>query len=428
MTKARVKPRRRGYWQSLLMVSLAALAGLAFLLWYSSTDSFQRMVRQRLVAHLERVTGGTVELGSIHTVPFRFQVEARNLTIHGLEAAGEVPYAHVDHLVAKVEPLSVLGGELGFKSVVLDHPVIRIIWNREGGSNQPQPKLHSASRTTILEQLFAFSIHRLEARGGELEWGDQTIPLDFVVHDLSADMTYSLLRRHYLGNLSVGQVETRLRKLSPIDWRAEMRFVLSRDALAVDSLKVISGQSQLNGRARLENFHRPTLLAAYDLRIDLGDARRVLGDPRIEGGVFEASGSGSWSAKDFSATGRLGVRDLDWRGASQTIRNASWSAQFAASPRRLSFTALNAKLLGGTWTGGAEIENWIDFSSARSSVGKKSEEQKGNSAPAGEGFLGERSHRRLDATGADSRPYASGRARDRHHRCPLAGLDPQRRS
>ena len=85
-----VKPRRRRFWKYLLLVTLAGLLVLASFAWYATTDSFQAMVRRRLVAELERVTGGRVDLGGFHTVPFRLQVEVRDLTVHGREGPGEV--------------------------------------------------------------------------------------------------------------------------------------------------------------------------------------------------------------------------------------------------------------------------------------------------------------------------------------------------
>ena len=110
--------------------------GLGGLAWYATTDSFQAMVRQRLVAELQRVTGGRVELGSIHTIPFRFVIDVRDLTIHGREAAGEVPYAHVDRLVAKVRLTSALGIGLGFESLVVERPVVHVILY-PGRNHQP---------------------------------------------------------------------------------------------------------------------------------------------------------------------------------------------------------------------------------------------------------------------------------------------------
>ena len=85
----------------LLWLTLAGLLLLLGLGWYTTTDAFRDLVRGRLVAMLEQMTGGRVELGSLHTVPFHFQMEVRDLTIHGREQPGDVPYAHVNSLMAQ---------------------------------------------------------------------------------------------------------------------------------------------------------------------------------------------------------------------------------------------------------------------------------------------------------------------------------------
>jgi len=78
------KPRRR-WWKYLLIVTaIGALSALGLLI-YVNTESFQSLVRRRLVAEVERITGGRVEIGSIHTTPFRLQVDVRGITVHGRE-------------------------------------------------------------------------------------------------------------------------------------------------------------------------------------------------------------------------------------------------------------------------------------------------------------------------------------------------------
>ena len=124
MSEPGAKPRWRRFRTYLLLAGIVIVLLLGALSWYATTDSFQALVRRRVVAELERITGGRVDLGSIHTVPFRFQVEIRDLTIHGREAANEVPYAHVDRLVARVKLISLLETEFGFSSLVVDRPII----------------------------------------------------------------------------------------------------------------------------------------------------------------------------------------------------------------------------------------------------------------------------------------------------------------
>ena len=194
MSETGAKPARRKIWKYLLWLMLAGALVLLGVGWYSTTESFRALVRQRLIATLERITGGRVELGSIHVVPFHFQVEVRDLTIHGREGPREIPYAHVNSLMAQVKILSLLRTELGLNYVVLDHPVVHIILYSDGTTNQPEPKVKATSPKKTMEQLFALSISRLEVRRGELIWGDQRMPLDFALRDVSADMSYSLFR------------------------------------------------------------------------------------------------------------------------------------------------------------------------------------------------------------------------------------------
>ncbi|HXY02169.1 MAG TPA: hypothetical protein VEI49_01270, partial [Terriglobales bacterium] len=110
MTSSSKPSSLRGMWfKYLLIILMAGLILMSALAWYATTPSFQLMVRRRLVTELERITGGQVELGAFHTVPFRFEVDVRDLTVHGREGSGEVPYFHVDRLVARVKLISVLG-------------------------------------------------------------------------------------------------------------------------------------------------------------------------------------------------------------------------------------------------------------------------------------------------------------------------------
>src|SRR4051794_10577174 len=170
------------------------------LIWYSTTPAFQSMVRRRLITELELITGGKVQLGSFHTTPLRLRVDVRDLTIHGLEKDGEIPYAHVDRMLAQVKVISVLGAEFGVSSLELEHPVVHIIFYGDGSTNQPVPTVKRISEKNGVEELFSLSIGELKVDGGELIWDHQRIPINFVANDVSTALTYSLLHQHYTGD------------------------------------------------------------------------------------------------------------------------------------------------------------------------------------------------------------------------------------
>ncbi|HEX7893216.1 MAG TPA: hypothetical protein VF447_03425, partial [Terriglobales bacterium] len=134
-----------------LFAVLSFLLLLSGFLWFITTDSFQEMVRHRLTTAFEHATGGRVEIGSFHVIPLRFQVEIRNLTIHGREGPNELPLAHVDSMTAVVNLSSVLGAKMSFRSLVLDHPVVHVLFYPDGTTNEPAPRQSSGAN---LDKLF----------------------------------------------------------------------------------------------------------------------------------------------------------------------------------------------------------------------------------------------------------------------------------
>jgi translocation and assembly module TamB len=376
MSESVARPRRK-IWKYLLFLILVGLLLVTAAAWYMTTDSFQVWVRHRLVTELERITGGRVDLGSFHTIPFRLQVEVRDLTIHGLERPVEVPYAHVDRVLAQIKIISILGREFGFHAVLLEHPVVHIILYPDGTTNQPRPKLKQDSASSAVASLFSLSINRLDVRRGEFRWDNQQIPLDFIANDVSADMTYSLLQRRYEGTLRLGKVDTRFKAYRPLAWTAEAKFSLGQNNVEVSFLKATSGRSSLTGSGRVQNFREPKIETSYDAVIDLGEFAAIIRRPEVRSGVLHATGQGYWSQADFSLLGKVLLKDFDWRDPSVKLHDTTLNAQFSVNPQHLTLSQIQARLLGGSVSGDAEIANWLTPTAAKLPRGKRLEEQKG---------------------------------------------------
>jgi translocation and assembly module TamB len=369
MSETGAKPagrkNKKRIWKFLLWLTLAGLLLLLGLGWYTTTDAFRDLVRGRLVAMLEQMTGGRVELGSLHTVPFHFQMEVRDLTIHGRERPGDVPYAHVNSLMAQMKVWSILRADVGLDYVILDHPVIHIIFYPDGSTNQPEPKVKQSSRTKPVEQLFALSMNRLEIRHGELIWGDQRIPLDFAASGVSADMSYALFRRTYDGNILLGKADTALQNYRPFAWTAEAHFSLSRNRIEVRSLKATSGRSRLQARGQVQDFSQPDfghtkVEGDYDATIDLAEAAGVVRRPEVRHGEVRFTGHGTWSTHDFSSIGKVLLSNLDWRDVPVGVHNANLSAQYSLNPKRLVLSQIQGRVFGGSVTGDAEVNQWLN--------------------------------------------------------------------
>ena len=298
-----VVPKRRPWWKIFLVLLLLGLVVFGGMAWYFTTDSFQAMVRRRLIAEIEQVTGGRVELAEFHTTPLRLRVDARNLTIHGKESAEATPFVHVDRLVADIHVISAFSLRFGFHDVTIDHPLVHIIVYPDGTTNQPEPASKKKSDGTPVDQFFDLRIARLSVNRGELLWNDERIPLDFSAADVTAHLQHSFLRRHYEAQVTVGKIDTRIQDYRPFAWRADANVTLGRDSLEVKSLVVKSGPSQLKFQGDVSDFRTPALKGNGSLELDLTDAAAILRQRPLRRGKISVVGTGKWSLKDFSFDG-----------------------------------------------------------------------------------------------------------------------------
>jgi translocation and assembly module TamB len=380
-TRPAARPRR--WWKYLLLATGLGIAAVLFGLWYITTDSFQNYVRQRMVAEVERITGGRAEVGSFHIVPFHMQVEVRNITVHGKEAATDIPWIHADSLLARVKVISFLRTEFGFHSLILEHPVVHIAIGPDGATNVPAPRapsleaLHQPEESPSIEKLFALSIDHLSVQNGELQWANRKIPLDLDIHDTNLQMDYSFLRGRYESHLSLGKVDTAFQDFRPFAWMTTVEFSLGTTFIDIKSLQWNSGRSSLQASGRITDFHHPRLDAVYDAHIDLGEASAIARRRDLRAGVADFKGSGHWlideallnsenranpelpTTGEFTASGVMAVRDLNWRDDRLVLGKASATSDYLITDQQIKLSKLQAKLLSGSVTGEAQVDNWL---------------------------------------------------------------------
>jgi translocation and assembly module TamB len=364
-------PTRRRRWKyPLTFFGAAFLASLA-LFAYMNTTSFQSLVRRRLVAEVERITGGRVEIGSIHTTPFRLQVDVRDITVHGRESATDIPLAHVARIVARLKISSLLRSELAFDEVVLDQPVLHVAFYPSGATNFPARQAVRFDPGATVEQLFALSINRLELRHGHLLWDDQTIPLDFAARDTALQMDYSFLSSRYDGRLLLGFVDTKLLDYRPFAWTGSAGFTLSSNSAIFTSLKWNSGHSHLSGNGQITDFRRPHIQGSYDAQLDLTEAASIARRHDLRSGILELKGHGDWSLDQFASAGLLTLHDFAWQDNQIAFSKAALNTGYSVTDQELKLSKLQGKIFGGSFTGDAEWEHWLALDQRLSPAAKK---------------------------------------------------------
>ena len=349
------------WWKYLLITTAILVIALLAGLFYTTTNSFQNYVHQRMVREIERITGGRAEIGTFHVVPFHLQVEIRNITVHGKESPADVPLLHADSAVGQVKVISFLRTQFGFQSLALEHPVVHVVIGPDGSTtNIPSLRdLPTGSGHSSVEELFALSIDHLSVRNGELLWADQKVPLNFDVRNTNVKMDYSFLRGRYDGHLALGKVDTAIQDLRPFSWMTTVDFSLAPTFADIKSLKWNSGHSSVEANGRITNFRDPHLDGSYDVKVHLGEMAAIVRRNDLREGSAEFKGNGHWSLKEFTTSGALAIRDLGWQNEQFSLKKANASADYSLSDDEIKLSKLQGKLLGGAFTGDAEVDNWL---------------------------------------------------------------------
>ncbi len=359
MNEPPLPPARRRILRKLLLAfCVFSLVGFGLLWWYVTSDSFQQRMRYRVVAELEAATGGRVELGELHTIPFRLRVDARNLTIHGREAPDQQPFLQVERLQAEMKIISLLSTTIGLHSLLLEHPVVHVIDYPDGTTNLPAPAVKYSSDRGPVEQLISLSVSRIEVQKGEFLWEDQKLPFNFTAQDLALSLNYSLLHQRYEARVVAGNIDTHWQQYPGFAWSADASFVLARGRADISSLNVKSGKTEVHFAGQLVDFHDPKITGEYHGVADLRELATILGRPEVRKGNAQFAGKGTWSIRDFSTDGTLQAKDVDWSTRKLLMHNGRAEASFSISPARLRLSSIKANLMGGDLLGDVDVTNW----------------------------------------------------------------------
>lgn len=352
---ATVRLSRFPWWFWVVMAGLFAILVVA-VGWFLQSPAFREIVRNRVVLELEKATGGNVEMRSLNWNVSKLEVEAEGITIRGLEPPTDVPLVHIDRLYARVHIVSFFEANIDLRQLTLEQPVIHVIVKPDGSTNVPKPKVKSNGDP--LEQLFDLAIGKAEVHNGALLLNEQKIPLDFKAYDLSMVMAYQSLEVRYDATLQVGKMDAQFADLRDIPASGTADFSLWHNRAQVRSLKLTSQESKVELSGTVDDFHQPKVRVDYAATIDLNQAGDIARVRELRGGGANLTGSGTFGADNFSTTGKVNLRAVDYRQEGFDIRNASAGAEFSVDPERIVLKKIDARILRGTVTGNAEVKHY----------------------------------------------------------------------
>ncbi len=140
---------------------------------------------------------------------------------------------------------------------------------------------------------------------------------------------------------------------------ASAEFSLGSTFVDVKSLKWNSGRSSLEASGRISDFRNPHLEGSYDAHVDLQEAAAIARRHELRDGIVEFKGNGQWSLSEFSTSGAIVLRDLGWQDDQIDVKKASATADYSVTDEQIKLSKLQGKLFGGSFTGDAQVDNWL---------------------------------------------------------------------
>ena len=246
--------------------------------WYSTTNDFNRRVGAEVVKVLEDATGGRVELRKISFDLRQLAIEADGLVIHGLEGPGEAPYLSVDKIELRVKLLNLFSyvSGTGVSSHVrlsylgVEHPQFHLIVDKDGKTNQPEPKHPNTSKTPLTDTLLDLKAGEVVVTNGIALFNDRAIPFDMAARDLGAEVHYISSTDRYGVTIDLEDLRTKIAKQAEAQSALHLAGELGRDAADLKEFELTSGKSsKLTGTAGIKNFAKPEWQATVKGSVDL---------------------------------------------------------------------------------------------------------------------------------------------------------------
>jgi translocation and assembly module TamB len=383
-----MRSRVRRFFRHHLPLAAAGIAGLLVLLamvvyFIASSAAFENVVRKRLIAEIENLTGGRAQIAAFHWRLLHLQAEADGVVVHGLEDPGDAPYAQIDRLRVQVALLGVLSPHVSLRDLEVIQPRLHLIVYPDGSTNQPHPRRPSRPAKSNLDPLFDLQARHIAVEHGELHFDSRATefdfqnryaPLDFEANDVTLIMRYlpAAPGAPESYRIEAGAASLNLERNVPRGNALPVRGTLTatvdleRSRILLRSLRLTAHRQGAGEDHALEvagvmdglSHTRWQGKAAGDLDMRLLDP--IFGYPDAPEGIAHLDLAASGQAEKFQIEGGVHIDGGAYIGAGVTARNVTLDAHVQADAKHLQISQIVARLQqGGRIEGTVALEPWL---------------------------------------------------------------------
>src|SRR5262249_31229079 len=339
--------RARIVWRitALLTALLAGLAVTAVLILKS--DWFLEKVRQRIVAEIERSTGGvaTFEKFSFHWPSLR--AEVTNFTLRGTEPAGAPPLFEAKSIQVGLKIVSLWKQDIDIRSIVIKEPKIALIVNADGSTNVPAPKIPRPQGKPGREPLLDWKIGQFSIENGTMQIADEKSHLNAKGEKLHARLSYDFAGPRYKGEISIWPLELNVGKIRPLNMKVDVFVSMEKNRIEISNAKFDLRRSHVEAAGAIEDLSAPKGTFRFTARVAAAEAGEVLRIPAARQGTIDLAGSFNYnSPSDYTIAAGATIRGLEVLESGIHISGIRGTCQARLNPSGLELDRMALDTLG----------------------------------------------------------------------------------
>jgi translocation and assembly module TamB len=315
------------------------------------TQWFHNWVKERVVVDLQHLTGARVEIGNLEVHPAIFQLDFRNLRLHGREAPSERPLLAARIVVVRMNPLSLLFRRLWISSLYARGVEIHWVTYRDGSTNLPGAVTNERS---AVSKLTALSISTLDLLDADLYWNNHKIPLDLTARRVALLLYFSKLQG-YWGSCSASPLQLRKRSRRSPELTFGTHLLLTQRGLSLTSLVWHTAGASGKGVASVEWAPGLRGVATIEALGNLGEFAHAVGWNAVQAGKFEGKCRATYRDGQWAAQGHLEAKGVSLRTARFRSDRIDLASEFATDGKKVLLSDLRIFTLGGSISGQGEI-------------------------------------------------------------------------
>ena len=327
---------------------------------YMASQRFTARIQRTVVATLERATGGRVEIQHLDWSVLHLRVHLDGLTIHGLEAADQLPYFHVDSIDIDAKILSFLRPRIALTRLALQHPVFHLIVQPDGSTNQPQPKVRSGNSFSP-QTLFDLAIDHTQVQDGLLLINNRRIPFDLAAEKLGLIVRYAPVSQHYLASLAVNNFTFRLQNAAQSHSTLFLDADLSSQSAKIPHMEWNTATSHLYVSGVLQNYAHPDWSGKIQGQVDLHEIGAVTGYDPLRHGVAQLNMDAKGNADGkFSFIGHIAAQHGTFYAPWLNLQDVALDTNVQLDDQKMFFSQFTSDIHGqGRINGKMLLTDWL---------------------------------------------------------------------